>query len=120
MLKSNNNNFAKKIICISLSLVIVFMLSIDTNNTLAKSKNSSSYTDAVVIHLDKTDSIIGKYIVLVKNIDTGKVIGNAYIDTASSNRFIDIPGEIKTKNGQTLLACAMLSDTKEVACDTHT
>jgi hypothetical protein len=42
--------------------------------------------------------VIGRHIVMVKDIDTGKAIGNVYKDIGSSNRFIDIPGEIKTKN----------------------
>jgi hypothetical protein len=112
------NNNSLKIIWIS-SIVAVLLISYgNISYILAKTKNS--FTDSVMVHLDKTDFFIGNYIVMVKNIDSGKHVENIYFDGMDSLRLVDIPGDIKTKKGQTLMACAMQLITKEVSCDTKT
>ena len=91
-----------KIIWISVILVVIFTISTNINNSVAKSQNSF-YTDSIAVHIDKTDLFLGDYIVMIKNTDTGRHIVNVYTDAKDESRYIDISGNIKAKSGQTLL-----------------
>ncbi len=117
-MKVMQNNNVAKIICTSMVLVGIFILSTNINSILAKSQNPM-VVDSVVVHLDKTDYFLGDYMVMIKNIDTGKYIDNVYTDYKDSFRNVDIPGILKLNIGQTLTACVIQIETKEVACDTN-
>ena len=44
-----------------------------------------------------------------------KNVENIYVDGKDSPQFVDILGNIKAKQGQTLIACAIQVDTKETS-----
>ena len=92
------------------------MISANIYSILAQTQDSF-YTDYATVHLDKTDSFLGDYVVVIGNTDTGVHLGNIYTDTKDSSQYIKIPGNIEASSGQTLWACAMQMDTQEVACD---
>ena len=94
--------------------VIPLLQDIGSYNNVAA---QSEFRQNVLLHIDKGTNVIGNYGVIISNDRTGLKLPKIFTDTENSPQNIVVPGAINAFDGDTLIACAMIMDTREIACD---
>jgi hypothetical protein len=95
---------------------ILMLQAIGSYNNVAA---QTYFSQDVRINIDKGQSALGNYGVVLSDKTTSDKKINYYTDRPSSPQIIYVPGSILAFDGDTLVACAMIMDTRAIACDTQ-
>jgi hypothetical protein len=77
------------------------------------------FTQDVLIHINKGDFVLGDYGVIISNDMTGEKIPSVHTDSPDSSSIISFRNTISAFEGDPLIACAMIMETEEIACNSQ-
>jgi len=78
---------------------------------------SSTINQNYKIHVDKGDSVIGKYSIIIRNTATDVINTKKFVDTEDGSQFVYTIGTISAQPGDELQACFMIQSNEEMDCD---
>jgi hypothetical protein len=93
------------------------LLAISSYNGAAA--QSQGFVQDVLITINKGDYVLGHYGVIISNDMTGEKKPEVHTDNPDSPPMIRLSNNIEAFDGDPLIACAMIMDTEEIACDSQ-